>query len=85
MIMETERPHDLLSASCTPEEVRGVIAVPVRGPENEGSTWYKPQTKGRRRRIWSENEFAQRETQQEIGGQNCAFTQFWLQLCPFST
>lgn len=82
MIMETEKFHNLPSASGRLKEVSGVNLIQVRGLRTGEPS--KSQSQGRRRPIWLVSEFAQWEIEQEIEGLNCAFTQFSLTLlsCP---
>ena len=47
-IKADEKSHDLPSASWRPKKASGIIAVQVQRPENQGSWWYKSQSKGRR-------------------------------------
>ena len=49
--MESEKSHSLPSISWRPKKAGGVILVWIWRPENQGSQWYKSQSKDRTRLV----------------------------------
>lgn len=66
-IMEAEKSHDLSCASWRLRKAGGSISVQVQRPENQGSWWYKFQSRG------DETHILVQTGRQEVKGANFFF------------